>query len=213
MRAVQQGRLIPAEPAAPDALGGGKRLQSQTLPQRRSQSSRTGWAAQPRVCSGAGPESPATASPAPGTRWGDAVTPSATPAPPFGDRAPLALGTPRRVHGPAGCGKAGAGCRVTCVFVTPCHQPGSSLLPRGALGANPANSRRAESRRSAGGWETAPVPARVDLTPGTRFPKSLAAPGGAGLFVLRIWVRIVRCFAYVETGNCYFRRKGEAGPP
>lgn len=132
VRAVEQGRLISAEPAAPEALGGGgKRLKSQTLPQRRSQSSRTGWAAQPRVCSGAGPESPATASPAPGTRRSDAVTPSVTPAPSLGDQAPLALGTPRRVHGPAGCGKSGAGCRVMCAFVTSCHQPPPSRCSRG----------------------------------------------------------------------------------
>lgn len=100
---------------------------------------RTGWAAQPRVCSGAGPQSPATASPAPGTRWGDDVTPSVTPAPPLGDRAPLALGTPRRVHGPGGCGKSGAGCRVTCAF---CHPVSPARLQ------SPPPSRCSGSKRS-----------------------------------------------------------------
>lgn len=53
-----------------------------------------------------------------------------------------------------------------------------------------------------------PVPACADFTPETPFQKSLTAPGGAGLFVLRIWVKIVRCFAYVGTGKRYFRKKG-----
>lgn len=59
-----------------------------------------------------------------------------------------------------------------------------------------------------------PVPACADFAPETRFQNSLTAPGGAGLFVLRIWVKIVRCFACVGTENRYFRRKGggwEAG--
>lgn len=123
----EQGRLIPAEPAAPEALGGGKCLETQTLPQRLPKA--PGRVGRLRRVSAALRARPRPG-PAPGTRWGDAVTPSVTPAARLGDRAPLALGTARRAHSPSGCGRAGAGCGVTPAFVTPVSprvSPASSL--------------------------------------------------------------------------------------
>lgn len=62
------GKAHPSRAGGPRRAGRREALESQTLPQHLSQSSRTGWAAQPRVCRAAGSESPAAASPAPGTR-------------------------------------------------------------------------------------------------------------------------------------------------
>lgn len=220
VRAGERGGLVPPEPVASDTLRGGKCPKSQTqlvpfpkLPDRLGGSAtclrcmEAPWLTTPRAR--LWPPRPPAHTGAMGTM------PPATPAPNHCSRAPLTLGARNtRFTAQQPAARSSAGCKVTCPFVTPCSVPPTGLWPppsRRPQRGNPANLSRVEPQRNEGGRETAPVPACADFAPETPFQKSLTAPGGVGLFVLRIWVKIVRCFAYVGMGNRYFRRNWGGG--
>lgn len=164
-----------------------------------------------------GPASPAAAPPGlrhtPG-RW--APCPGHPCSQPLQPGTARPRGTKHTVHRAAGCTlqrwlQGDVSLRHPMLGATDWALAASVAVPSRA---NPANLSRVEPQRNEGSRETAPVPACADFTPETPFQKSLTAPGGVGLFVLRIWVKIVRCFAYVGMGNRYFRRNwgGGGGP-
>ena len=105
--AGERGGLVPPEPAASGALGGGKHPQSQT-PLARSQSSRTGWAARPRVCDAQRPRltAPRARPQLPGLRrapgrWARCRRPAPLPPTVSGHRSPSGRQTPgslQRLH-------------------------------------------------------------------------------------------------------------------
>lgn len=221
-RARKRGGLVPPEPVASDTLGGGKCPKSQTrlvpfpkLPDRLGGSATCLRCVEvPRLTAPRARPWP----PRPPAHTGAMGTmPPATPAPNHCSRAPLALGArnTRFTAQPAvgSCTlrrwlQGDVSLRHPVLGATDRALAASVVVPSRA---NPANLSRVEPQRNEGGRETAPVPACADFTPETPFQKSLTAPGGVGLFVLRIWVKIVHCFAYVGTGNRYFRRNWGSG--
>lgn len=110
---------------------------------------------------------------------------------------PPAVPAPLRL--PSGCDTHPASCStgfmvMMCPFVTLylCHQL------RGANAADSSVLNRGEARAAGAGAHSSPRGFHA-------FPE--IPPGGTGLFVLRIWVKIVRCFADVGMRSRYFGRK------